>query len=218
MFASQTSGADVLQTVGSNNTIEVALHHGDTITKWQLPKTAHTRILYKLANRATHAKYSSFSLRPLNSMVQIPDSTHLTLGSTALGIGGAIEIHRGVVHSRRPQVITVGFKNSEVTQTIMLPANASTLALISHIRAPDGGRLSDIMLWYALLCLSFFRTNMAKARSPEGRRWCSSRTDCQDERQHSTVCYIVLDFLRMSSVVLVFNRVSEKSRRKSTSF
>lgn len=80
-------------------------------------------------------------------MVQIPDSTHLTIGSTLLGHGGAIELHRAVVHSRQSQVITVGFMHSRVTQTILLPSNASILALISHIRAPDGGRLSDIMLW-----------------------------------------------------------------------
>jgi hypothetical protein len=150
-FTSQTSGADILQAVGNNDTIEVALHHMNKITTWHLPKTAPTRVLYKLANRATHAKFSSFVLRCLHSTVQIADSTHLTIGSTLLGDEGAIKIHRGVVHSRRPQVITVDFEHSEA-QTIILPANASILALISHIRAPDGCRLSDIMLWYDFLC------------------------------------------------------------------
>jgi hypothetical protein len=136
---------------GNIDTVEVALHHMNTVTKWQIPKTVPTRILYKLANRATQAKFSSFSLRPLHSLTLIADSTHLTVGSTILGRGGAIEIYRGVLHSRTPRVINIAFTHSEVTQRITLPANASMLALISHIRSPDGGRLSDIMLWYVRL-------------------------------------------------------------------
>ncbi|GLB39236.1 hypothetical protein LshimejAT787_0603980 [Lyophyllum shimeji] len=152
--AQWVEGRDLLNELNSNgpyaDTITVTLNHNGTVSSWKLPAQAPTRTLYSLANRATHARYSSFTVRMSISKTEINDSTTLPIGSTDLGNGGTIELSRLVPHSRKLHEIVVTFPGSDETQTFLLPADAPVLALISRILTPNGDRLSEIQLWHGL--------------------------------------------------------------------
>jgi hypothetical protein len=116
-------------------------------TAWHLSTNTTTRTLYCLANRATKGKYSRFTLRLVTSKAPINDSANLTLGMTDLSHGGIIETSFVVPHQRRLSEITVKFSGDEDVQRILLPRDASILAVLSYLDRSRIGNISDIQLW-----------------------------------------------------------------------
>ncbi|KAG6918190.1 hypothetical protein DXG01_015978 [Tephrocybe rancida] len=150
------SGEDILESLKSEesmslDTVKITVQaQGTKPTTWELPVDTSTRVLYSLANRATEAQFSSFTLRDCNTLQHIQDSANLRLSSTALRSGGSVETYWTMPHSRKPLEITVTVPVDFTEETITLPADAPALALISSVRGPDGYVLSDIRLWHGL--------------------------------------------------------------------
>ncbi|KAG6844814.1 hypothetical protein H0H87_003481 [Tephrocybe sp. NHM501043] len=136
----ETSGQDILDGLKSEEsdtvTITLKLIEPRIPVVWQLPKSTSTRILYSLVNRATEAEYGSFELRDCDSMEEIEDSADLLLSSTELRMGGTVEVDWTAPHRRKP--LKFRFKIlDEDEATVLLPSDASALALISSVRRLD---------------------------------------------------------------------------------
>jgi hypothetical protein len=128
------------------DTINVALLHEGRTTEWDLLINTSTRTLYCLANRATHARYSRFTIRMKKSKATIVDSLYRTLGDTDLSHGGQIELCFTFPHNRRPAEVTV--RDASTTQVVFLPQDANIMALMSYLDTDAFGPISDMQLWY----------------------------------------------------------------------
>ena len=94
--------------IGSDD-VQVRLIYEGNTTVWDLSISTTTRTLYNLANRATKARFSRFTLRLKHSKAMITDSACLAIGLTDLSHGGLLEICFSVVHKRKPsEVIEIG--------------------------------------------------------------------------------------------------------------
>ncbi|KAG6918191.1 hypothetical protein DXG01_015979 [Tephrocybe rancida] len=185
------SGQDLLTRLNSGhslNQLTITLVHGRTRRVWNLPPSTSTRVLYSLANRATEASFSSFNLRTCTSRDPIRDSEDLPLSSTQLRMGGAIELYQLAPHSRKPLKINVTSNYSDTT--IILPADASALALLSKVRGPYDNILSDIRLWR----VPFDRINYANLYSRNGL------TDVGDGEEYGVPVKLDSDISRMTSL------------------
>lgn len=130
------------------------LYEGESIV-WNLSISTSTRMLYCLANRATKARFSRFTLRLMLSKTTINDSANLTLGLTDLSHGGVVEICLTNVHRRRLSEVTIvrhRFQNTK--QKVLLPRHAPILALIGYLEPTKFGSMSDMQLWYVSLCVA----------------------------------------------------------------
>ncbi|PVF99226.1 hypothetical protein CPB86DRAFT_315970 [Serendipita vermifera] len=151
------SGADLLPKkrprslkTSDDNIIIMFTHVGSgNGTIWHLTTATTTRVLYSLVHRATQGRYSSFTIRLANTKATITDSTTLTLGTTDLVNGGAIEISRTEAHVRSAYEVHVEH-DSEKDLVFLLPRGASILSVISYIKASTTDDISEILLWYGL--------------------------------------------------------------------
>ncbi|KAJ6627692.1 hypothetical protein B0H10DRAFT_1905503 [Mycena sp. CBHHK59/15] len=149
------SGTDILPVFfGSwsmDNVVAVTLRHIGKETTWRLIRSTSTRTLYSLVNRATHAKYSSFSLRLCTSKAAIKEGNSLTLGQTALANGGAVEMIGFVPHARGTHEIQITADDELPPQIYLLQQDASTLALLSYLNSANPWiGIDDAMLWHGL--------------------------------------------------------------------
>ena len=149
--APSLKGKEPMQGTLSDEVRVTLLHEGEA-TVWDLSISTSTRTLYCLANRATKARYSRFTLRLTSSKGIINDSAKLTLGLTDLSHGGVVEIFFALVHRRRPSEVTVrgGFLDAE--QKVFLPQDAPILALIGYLAPTKFGSMSEMQLWDVSLC------------------------------------------------------------------
>jgi hypothetical protein len=132
----------------NSDKVRVTLMYEDRATVWHLPVNTRTRTLYCLANRATKARYSAFTLRLIHSKAVINDSASLTLGLTDLSHGGLIEISFAVAHKRKLSEVTIRDWSGDTKQTVLLPQEAPILALISYLDPVKFGSISSMQLWY----------------------------------------------------------------------
>jgi hypothetical protein len=131
----------------NNDEIIVTLIHDGRSTVWHLSTNTTTRTLYRLANRATKAKYSRFTLRLISSKAPINDSASLSIGLTDLFNGGDIEVSSGFLHQRMLCEVTVQFDDNEM-QKVLLPRYSPILALLGYLDRSKIDRMSDICLWH----------------------------------------------------------------------
>jgi len=136
--------------IGSDDIQVTLLNEGET-TVWNLSISTSTRTLYCLANRATKARYSRFTLRLTPSKAIINDSANLTLGLTDLSHGGMVEICFAVVHERKLSEVIVRHRLKYTKQRVLLPQDAPILALIGYLEPTKFGSMSDMLLWYVSL-------------------------------------------------------------------
>ncbi|KAF8067680.1 hypothetical protein FPV67DRAFT_1669576 [Lyophyllum atratum] len=154
--AQWVAGKDILNKLRKKSSVHpdfvtITLNHEGMVTSWTLPIRLPIRDLYSLAHRATRARYASFTLRMTESKALITTSAILQIEATDLRGGGSVELCRAIPHSRQLRQFLITYRDSDATQKILLPADASALALISHIRAPVSGHcLSEIQLWHGL--------------------------------------------------------------------
>ena len=139
--------------IGSND-VQVTLLYEGQATVWDLSISTSTRTLYCLANRATKARYSRFTLRLTSSKAIINDSANLTLGFTDLSHGGVVEICFAIVHSRGLSEVIVRHRSQDAEQKVLLPQDAPILALIGYLKPTEFGSMSDMQLWYVSLCVA----------------------------------------------------------------
>lgn len=155
-FIRKISGIDILPEAppfqlqmlprsSATEVIVVTLLHDGQQTSWRLRTSTSTRTLYALANRATKARYSSFTLRLSRNKVTIRDSENITLGLTDISRGGVVEIARAVPHSRR--LVEVELKDADGPLKIFLPKNAPTLSVLSYAHCSAVVTMSDALLW-----------------------------------------------------------------------
>jgi hypothetical protein len=130
-----------------NDEIKVTLIHRGETTTWNLSIATSTRVLYCLAHRATKAQYARFTLRLESTKMAINDSTKTTLGLTDLSHGGMVEIAFAIPHRRRFCEVTVESSELRFKRTILLPQDASILALMSYLDRSEIGSMSEIQLW-----------------------------------------------------------------------
>ncbi|KAJ7670709.1 hypothetical protein DFH06DRAFT_1468485 [Mycena polygramma] len=150
------SGAELLPKLDNPATtfIDVALRHNGHETTWKLTPETTTRTLYSLANRATKAMYSNFTLKLRGSHTTIADADSVTLDATALANGGTVQIQHAQSHTRRTCDFEVDLGHGGSPQRLILPKDTSVLAILSYIDScntylPDL-RLTDISLWHGL--------------------------------------------------------------------
>jgi hypothetical protein len=161
----QISGQDILAAVAigrtrrvnfftgtSSEKVQVKLMYDGQATVWHLPLGTSTRTLYCLANRATKARYSSFTLRLMYSKAVINDSAGITLGLTDLSHGGVIEISFAVAHKRMLSEVIVRDWSGNGKQTVLLPKDAPVLALLAYLDPIKFGKISSMQMWYASRC------------------------------------------------------------------
>lgn len=144
----QISAADILAAdKTSGDEIVVTIRYEGQETSWPLTTSTTTRTLYCLANRASQARFSSFTLRLINSKIPINDSATLTLGLTDLSSGGIVEISRTAAQRRRMADVTV--EDGAIKKpTILLPPDAPILAVLSYLLVWGKVSMSQNMLWY----------------------------------------------------------------------
>jgi hypothetical protein len=133
---------------GGFDEVQVTFVYEGQATVWDLSISTSTRTLYCLANRATKARYSRFTIRLMSSKANINDSANLTLGLTDLSHGGVVEISFAVVHKRRLSEVIVRRPLLDYEQKILLPQDAPILALIGYLEPTYFGSMSDVQLWY----------------------------------------------------------------------
>lgn len=141
----------------ASDDVQVTLTHEGQVTVWDLSISVSTRTLYCLANRATKARYSRFTLRMRSSKTVINDLANLTLGLTDLSHGGVVEISFAVPHRRKLSEVVVRHRLLDAKQTILLPQNAPILALIGYLEPTEFGSMREMQLWYV------FRLRRARA-------------------------------------------------------
>ena len=141
----------------ANDDVQVTLSHEGQVTVWDLSISVSTRTLYCLANRATKARYSRFTLRMRSSKTVINDLANLTLGLTDLSHGGMVEISFAIPHKRRLSEVIVRHRLLDAEQTILLPQDAPILALIGYLQPNEFGSMHEMQLWYV------FRLRRARA-------------------------------------------------------
>lgn len=134
----------------ASDDIQVTLSHEGKVTVWDLSISVSTRTLYCLANRATKARYSRFTLRTRSSKAVINDLANLTLGLTDLSHGGVVEISFAIPHKRRLSEVIVRHRFLDAKQTILLPQDAPILALIGYLEPTEFGRMCEMQLWHGL--------------------------------------------------------------------
>lgn len=127
--------------------VQVTLSHEGKVTVWDLSINMSTRTLYCLANRATKARYSRFTLRVRSSKAVINDLANLTLGLTDLSHGGVVEISFAIPHKRRLSEVIVQHRFLDAEQTILLPQDAPILALIGYLEPTEFGKMCEMQLW-----------------------------------------------------------------------
>ncbi|KAJ6599761.1 hypothetical protein DFH09DRAFT_1070480 [Mycena vulgaris] len=154
--ATWISGAELLPKIKKGSRAEfitVTLRHRGEETTWKLLRNTPTDTLYALANRATRATYSKFTLKHCNSR-DIIRTNLLTLDRTALSNGGTIELTGCVPHKRRSSVFEISTISGSLFQRILLPQDTSVLALLSYVDSGNLGiyglRMTDIALWYGM--------------------------------------------------------------------
>ncbi len=135
----------------SSDDIRVTLVFQGETTVWDLSINTRMRTLYCLANRATKAQYSRFTLRLADSKAIINDSANLTLGLTDLSHGGVVEICFAFVHRRGLSEVIVRHRFRDAQQKFLLPEDTSILALLGYLKPGDFGRMSSMQLWYIFL-------------------------------------------------------------------
>jgi hypothetical protein len=140
----------------SSDKVQVTLMYEGQATVWHIPISTSTRTLYCLANRATKARYSRFTLRLVSSKAIINDLASLTLGLTDLSHGGVIEISFAVVHKRKLSEVIVRDWSGDIKQTVLLPQDAPILALISYLDPIKFGSISSMQMWYVSRCGGIF--------------------------------------------------------------
>ncbi|KAJ7827101.1 hypothetical protein B0H13DRAFT_2439813 [Mycena leptocephala] len=152
-LATWTSGTELLPKFKRNSTapcLTVTLQHRDQDTTWKLSSDTTTRTLYQLANRATRAMYSKFTL--VVSSTTIADSGSVILANTALVNGGTVEMVGYVPHTR--QTCEFEIVTGTGSLRLVLPDDTSLLAMLSYIDSsnPDTSelRITDITLWHGL--------------------------------------------------------------------
>lgn len=133
--------------------VQVTLIYEGELTVWDLSISTSTRTLYCLANRATKARYSRFTLRLASSKAIINDSANLTLGLTDLSHGGMVEVSFAVAHRRRLSEVTVRHRFQDAQQKVLLPQDAPILALMGYLEPTKFGSMADMQLWYVSLCV-----------------------------------------------------------------
>jgi hypothetical protein len=138
--------------IGRDNVQVTLLYEGET-TVWDLSISTSTRTLYCLANRATKARYSRFTLRLESSKAIINDSANLTIGLTDLSHGGVIEISFAVVHRRKLSEVVVQLHLLGTQQKVLLQQDATILALIGYLKPTVFGKMSDMQMWCVFLCV-----------------------------------------------------------------
>jgi len=134
----------------ASDDVQVTLSHEGQVTVWDLSVGVSTRTLYCLANRATKARYSRFTLRMRSSKTVINDLANLTLGLTDLSHGGVVEISFAIPHRRKLSEVIVSHRLRDAEQTILLPQDAPILALISYLEPIEFGSMHRMQLWYVL--------------------------------------------------------------------
>ena len=139
--------------IGSDKVRVTLLYEGEAIV-WVLSISTSTRTLYCLANRATKARYSRFTLRLTSSKAIINDSANRTLGLTDLSHGGVVEISFAVAHKRKLSEVIVRHRFQVAEQKVLLPQDAPILALIGYLEPTKFGSMSDLQLWYVSLCVA----------------------------------------------------------------
>lgn len=132
----------------ASDDVTVTLSHSGKVTVWDLSINVSTRTLYCLANRATEARYSSFTLRMKSSKAVINDFANLTLGLTDLSHGGVLEISFAIPHKRGLSEVIVRHCFRDAEQTILLPQGAPILALIGYLEPAKFGSMCEMQLWY----------------------------------------------------------------------
>jgi hypothetical protein len=127
--------------------VQVSFQYEGTTTVWDLSIGMNTRTLYCLANRATKARFSRFTLRLKHSKAIIVDSASLTIGLTDLSHGGVVEICFSLVHKRQLSEVIVRSRFQDTEQRVLLPQNSTILALIGYLDPSKFGSMSDMLLW-----------------------------------------------------------------------
>jgi hypothetical protein len=155
--APSLKGKKPMRGIFASDDVQVTLLHEGQVTVWDLSISVSTRTLYCLANRATKARYSRFTLRMKSSKTVINDLANLTLGLTDLSHGGVVEISFAVPHRRRLSEVIVRHRLLDGEQTILLPQNAPILALIGYLEPIEFGSMREMQLWYV------FRLRRARA-------------------------------------------------------
>jgi len=84
----------------------------------------------------------------------INDSANLALGLTDLSHGGVVEVSSAVVHKRRLSEVIVRRRFQDTEQKVLLPHDATILALIGYLEPTKFGSMSDMQLWYVSLCIA----------------------------------------------------------------
>ena len=146
--ASSLKGKKPMRGTSASDDVQVTLSHEGQETVWDLSIGVSTRTLYCLANRATKARYSRFTLRMRSSKTVINDLANLTLGLTDLSHGGVVEISFAVPHRRRLSEVVVEHRSLDAEQTILLPQDAPILALIGYLKPIEFGSMREMQLWY----------------------------------------------------------------------
>ncbi|KAJ7719267.1 hypothetical protein B0H16DRAFT_407841 [Mycena metata] len=150
-----TSGVELLPTCDVDSdppSISLTLRHRGEETVWKLSPSTSTRTLYSLANRATSAIYSEFSLKISRSNSIITDDVALTLAQTGLVDGGILEMIRCAPHKRRTYEFDIVTAEGRASHRLLLPTDTSVLALLSYVDCcnpyfPDL-RVGDIAVWH----------------------------------------------------------------------
>ncbi|KAJ7155009.1 hypothetical protein C8R46DRAFT_1226970 [Mycena filopes] len=204
-----TSGAELLPKFEADSdapSISITLRHRGEETSWKLSPDTTTRTLYSLANRATRAIYSKFSLKISLSNHYITDGNGITLDQTALVDGSILEMARCGSHKRGTCELNIVAYEGADPQRLLLPKDASVLAVLSYVDfcnqyLPEL-RVGDITIWHGL-----------KDAGDGVRRGCPIELDSILQYRMRTEPSIKLDCLRSMRFVPRARRSQDESKK-----